>query len=368
MSTVGIIGGGQLGMMLAIELHNLGAKAICLDPNPKCPASYVCDDIVVAEYSDLEGLKKLGDKSDILTYEFENVPADTLKFLVNTYNIPQGIEPLFDSQNRIREKTNAKNHGLNTPKFFKINSLDDLKKGISEIGYPCVYKTTTLGYDGHGQVLLKSDKDISNVTPYLSGEGILEEFIKYDFETSIIMVRSKNEIISFPLTKNIHKNGILDLVIADNDFIKKNMNVFNKIKNDSYKFMESANYYGILTIEYFVKGDNYYFNEMAPRPHNSGHYTIEGCTTNQYKELSKMLLGMPLEEPKLKYPTIMKNILGFDYDNMKKLNENDDIHIHDYHKDVVKEKRKMAHITFTNTNVSMYDEKYRYLFLGGKDE
>ena len=357
MKTVGIIGGGQLGMMLAEEIHNLGAKAICLDPNPKCSASFVCDDIVVAAYDDIKGLKKLGDASDVITYEFENVPSEQLKYILNTYNIPQGIQPLFDSQNRIREKENAKKHGLKTPKFKAVNSLDDLNEGIKEIGLPCVYKTTTLGYDGHGQVLIKTTDDIDKVKPFLSGEGILEEFIKYDFETSVIMVRSKDKTIAFPMGINKHKRGILDEV-----FVDKQLDVFEKIKSDAMKFMESANYYGILCIEIFVKGNDYYFNEMAPRPHNSGHYTIEGCTTNQYRELARFLLEMPLEEPKLKSPTVMKNILGFDYENMKKLNDNEDIHIHDYFKSDVREKRKMAHITFTNTTKDEYIQKYKKLF------
>ena len=355
--TIGIIGGGQLGMMLAEEIHNLGAKAICLDPNPKCPASFVCDETVVSEYSDLDGLKLLGTKCDVLTYEFENVPRDKLRYIMDKYNVKQGILPLFDSQNRIREKMNAKNLGLNTPKFKAIYSKEDLEAGIKEIGLPCVYKTTTLGYDGHGQVVIKNKEDIKNVEPYLNGEGILEEFIKYDFETSIIMVRSESQIISFPPTINIHKNGILDLVVAD-----ENKEIFNSIRNASYSFMEKANYLGILTIEYFVKGDKFYFNEMAPRPHNSGHYTIEGCTTNQYRELAKFLLDMPLEIPKLKYPTIMKNILGFDYDNMKKIERNNNIYIHDYHKADVREKRKMAHITFTNMTLDEYNKEYKNRF------
>ena len=357
MKTVGIIGGGQLGMMLAEEVHKLGAKAVCLDPNPNCSASFVCDDIVVSKYSDIEGLKKLGEMSDVLTYEFENVPSKQLKFIKDTYNIPQGIEPLFDSQNRIREKENAKRHGLKTPKFKAINSLADLEEGIKEIKIPCVYKTTTLGYDGHGQVLIKSLNDIEKVKPFLNGEGILEEFIKYDFETSVIAVRSKTKSIVFPMGINKHKNGILDVVSVD-----KQLDVFEKIKADVIKFMESANYLGILCVEIFVKGNDYFFNEMAPRPHNSGHYTIEGCTTNQYKELAKFLLDIELEEPKLISPTVMKNILGFDYDNMKKLSDNENIHIHDYHKKDVREKRKMAHITFTNTTLEEYNEKYKNLF------
>lgn len=358
MKTVGIIGGGQLGMMLAEEIHKLGAKAICLDPNPTCPASFVCDECIVSEYGDLEGLKQLGSKSDVITYEFENVPSKQLKYVQSSFCIPQGIEPLFDSQNRIREKTNASNLGLKTPKFKAIYSKEDLIQGISELGYPCVYKTTTLGYDGHGQVVLKSDLDIKKVEPFLEGEGILEEFISYDFETSIIMIRDKNNIISFPMTKNIHKNGILDLCIA-----KASSNgVFDLIAAESKKFMKKANYLGILTIEFFVKGNDFYFNEMAPRPHNSGHYTIEGCNTNQYRELARFLLGMPLEIPVLKCPTIMKNILGMDYENMKKLTSGEMIHIHDYHKSDVKKFRKMAHITFTNTTEEMYNLKYKKLF------
>lgn len=357
MKTIGIIGGGQLGMMLAEEIHNLGAKAVCLDPNPKCSASFVCDDIVVAKYDDIDGLKKLGDMTDVITYEFENVPSKQLKFLLDTYNIPQGIQPLFDSQNRIREKENAKMHGLNTPKFKAINSLADLKEGIKEIGLPCVYKTTTLGYDGHGQVVIKTEADIEKVKPFLEGEGILEEFINYDFETSVILVRSKDKTITFPMGINKHKNGILDEV-----FVDKELKVFEDIKKDAIKFMESVGYYGILCIEIFVKGDKYFFNEMAPRPHNSGHYTIEGCTTNQYRELARFLLDIPLEEPKLKSPTVMKNILGFDYENMKKLKNNDEVHIHDYFKADVREKRKMAHITFTNTTKDEYIEKYKNLF------
>ena len=357
MKTVGIIGGGQLGMMLAEEVHKLGAKAICLDPNPNCSASFVCDDIVVSNYSDIEGLKKLGDMSDVLTYEFENVPSKQLKFIKDKYNIPQGIEPLFDSQNRIREKENALKHGLKTPKFKAINSLKDLEDGIKEIKIPCVYKTTTLGYDGHGQVLIKSLDDIEKVKPFLDGEGILEEFIKYDFETSVIAVRSKEKTIVFPMGINKHKRGILDVVAVD-----KQLDVFEKIKADVMKFMESANYLGILCVEIFVKGNDYFFNEMAPRPHNSGHYTIEGCSTNQYRELAKFLLEIELEEPKLLSPTVMKNILGFDYENMKKLSNNFNIHIHDYHKSDVRENRKMAHITFTNTTLDEYELKYKNLF------
>ena len=357
MKTIGIIGGGQLGMMIAEAAKKLGYDSICLDPNPKCSASHVCKKVIVAKYDDVCALKELGEASDVLTYEFENVPSEQLNFIKDKFNIPQGILPLFDSQNRIREKTNAKENGLNTPKFKAIYNMEDLLKGIEEIKLPCVYKTTTLGYDGHGQVVIKSMDDIEKVKPFLSGEGILEEFIPYDFETSIILIRSKDQVISFPMGINKHKNGILDLVV-----VNEKKEIFKKIEEASKEFINKVNYQGILTIEFFVKGDEFYFNEMAPRPHNSGHYTIEGCNVSQYSELVKFLVGEKMEEPKLLSPTIMKNILGFDYENMKKVKEDNNIYIHDYYKEDVREKRKMAHITFTNLTIDEYDSKYKKLF------
>lgn len=356
MQVVGIIGGGQLGMMLAEQIKILGHKSICLDPNPKCPASFVCDEVVVGKYDDLNALEELGKKCNVITYEFENIKAENLEYLYANYNIKQGIKQLFDSQNRIREKQNALNLGLNTPKFKAVRNYEELIEAVDILKMPCVYKTATLGYDGHGQVVIKTISDLEKVKPYLNQEGIVEEFIDYDFETSIIMVRSKEKIISFPMTRNIHKNGILDLVIADKD-----MPVFNKIKEDAYQFMIKADYYGILTIEFFVKGDNYYFNEMAPRPHNSGHYTIEGCNTNQYLELAKYLLDIPLSEPKLLHKTIMKNILGYDYNNVEKINF-PNAYIHMYHKADVLPFRKMGHITFIDTSLEEYKEKYSKLF------
>ena len=357
MKTIGIIGGGQLGMMLTEALKKYDTKVIVLDPNPKCSSSFVADEIIVSKYDDINGLTELGKKSDVITYEFENVPADALRHLRDNFNIKQGIEPLFDSQNRIREKENAKAHGLNPPKFKRIMNMDDLIEGIKEIGLPCVYKTTTLGYDGHGQVVIKSMDDIKKVEPYLKGEGILEEFIKYDFETSVIVVRSKKDVITFPMGINIHKRGILDLCVVNEE-----KEVFKNIKEASKKFMESCNYYGIVAIEFFVKGNEFYFNEMAPRPHNSGHYTIEGCNTSQYDALARFLLDMDLIEPKLLKPTIMKNILGFDYENMKKLTKSDNVFIHDYYKSEVRENRKMAHVTFTNLTIDEYNLKYKNLY------
>jgi len=176
-------------------------------------------------------------------------------------------------------------------------------------GFPCVFKTRTLGYDGHGQVVLRSEEDMAKVEPYFGRPGIVEEFVAFDFEASAIVVGDGRETVCFPVGRNVHRDGILDLSVVPAEIPDA---LRDRIVSESRRFMQECGYRGILAIEYFVKGDEIYFNEMAPRPHNSGHWTIEGCTTNQFRELARYLLGMPLEEPRLVAPTVMKNILGRD--------------------------------------------------------
>ncbi len=353
--TIGIIGGGQLGMMIAESAKKKGYKTIALDPNPKCSASYVCDEIITGDFNNLDNLKKLGDKSDVLTYEFENIDALGLDFIVKNYNLPEGIKPLYISQNRLREKENAINCGLKPVPFKKVMNQKDLELAIKELGLPLVYKTTTLGYDGHGQYLIKSLKDLANIK--YASEGIAEKYLDFDYECSIIMIRDKENIVHLPIGINKHKNGILDLTIVD-----KELPIFQKIIDSSYNFMIQADFYGILTIEYFVKGNEFYFNEMAPRPHNSGHYSIEGASSSQYDLLVDYLTNKPLVKPSLKYPTIMKNILSEDYDKLSLFKDKENTYIHDYHKLELKPRRKMAHITFTHMTYNTYLEKYNKIF------
>lgn len=348
---IGIIGGGQLGLMIIEEAHKLGAKTICLDPSSDAPAFKISDEHICASFDDFDSLVKLCNSCDVVTYEFENVRSDYLIELENKFNIKQGFKPLFDSQDRLREKTNANEHGLKTARFFDINSMEDVTSAINELGYPCLYKTRTLGYDGHGQVMLRSESDIEKLLPYLQGPGIIEEFISFDYEVSIVMINDGKKVINFPISKNIHKEGILDLSILPNGM---NKDLEDRLIDASKKFMRSCEYLGILTIEYFIKGDDFYFNEMAPRPHNSGHYTIEGCNTNQYRELCKFLLNMELEEPVLLSSTVMKNILGRDLTYVDKFKNYDNAYIHLYGKTEARPKRKMGHVTITNCSFEDY--------------
>ena len=362
MKTIGIIGGGQLGLMIAEQAHVLGVRAVALDPAPDAPAFRVCDDHIVAAYDNAAALERLCRQSDAVTYEFENVPGDILIPLCGKYNIPQGYKPLYDSQDRLREKTNARDHGLRTPGFAAVDDEASLRAAVRELGLPAVLKTRTLGYDGHGQLVLRSEADIERALPLLSVPCILEEFIPFDSEASIVMVADKEHVVSFPVGRNIHRDGILDLSIVP---AAADAEVLARMKAQSERFMRSCGYEGILAIEYFIRGGEIYFNEMAPRPHNSGHYTIEGCTTNQFRELVRYLVGEPLQEPRLVAPTVMKNILGQDLEAARAVEREGrpDVYVHIYGKTESRPKRKMGHITFVGLTGEGYAREWADRFV-----
>lgn len=366
MKTIGIIGGGQLGLMIAEQAHVLGVRAVSLDPAPDAPAFRVCDDHIVAAYDDAAALERLCRMSDAVTYEFENVPGDILIPLCGKYNIPQGYKPLHDSQDRVREKTNARDHGLQTPRFAAVDDETSLRAAVRELGLPAVLKTRTLGYDGHGQQVLRSEADIERALPLLTVPCILEEFIPFDSEASIVMVADRERVVSFPVGRNIHRDGILDLSIVP---AAADRGVLERLRTQSERFMRSCGYEGILAIEYFLRGEEIYFNEMAPRPHNSGHYTIEGCTTNQFRELVRYLIGDRLQEPELIAPTVMKNILGQDLAAAESVAQEvartgrRGVYVHIYGKTESRPKRKMGHITFVGMTGEAYETEWSDRFV-----
>ena len=403
---IGIIGGGQLGLMIAEEAHRQGALVYALDPAPDAPAFAECDGHIVAAYDDLGALEQLGDMTDVLTYEFENVPGDILRHLEGKYNIPQGIAPLFDSQDRLREKNNAKRHGLPVPDYVPLPACssdedctevpceltdgqrrEELSEAVKKVGMPCVLKTRRLGYDGHGQAVIREEKDIEKAAELLHVPCILEAFVPFDYECSVIMVRDGQKTIHFPIGRNIHKGGILDLCI-----VPAGTALEPEIVDACEKFMEGCDYKGILAIELFIKGNDFVFNEMAPRPHNSGHYTIEGCTSSQYTELCHFLLGKTLEQPELVAPTVMKNILGQDLEAAWKTIDTAHaehwqnpaavpvsntakggkaycgeagagVFVHIYGKTESRPKRKMAHITYVPMTQELFEKNWESKFV-----
>lgn len=363
MAVIGIIGGGQLGMMIAQEARLLGAETAVLDLSEDAPAFSVCDRRVVApSFADAESLERLCAMSDVVTYEFENIPGDVLAPLAGKYNIKQGVSQLLASQDRLTEKRNAEAGGLRCGGYVKVDMPEELRAGVARFGYPCILKSRRLGYDGHGQKVLRSEADLADAERMLAVPSILEEFVDFDYEASVIMVADGDNVISFPVGQNIHRDGILDLSIVPAPQMDEALQ--RRMVAESEAFMRRCGYEGILAIEYFVCGDRVLFNEMAPRPHNSGHYTIEGCTTNQFRELCRYLLGMPLEEPRLVAPTVMKNILGRDMKAAEELRRMapEGVHVHLYGKSEARRLRKMGHVTMVGVTPEEYRGRWESFF------
>ena len=363
LKTIGIIGAGQLGLMLTEAVHGAGARTVVLDPDPQAPAGRAADERIVAAYDDAAALEELCRRSDAVTYEFENVPGSVLIPLAERYCIPQGFRPLYDSQDRLREKDNARSHGLRTPAYAAVDDEASLRSAVARIGLPSVLKTRTLGYDGHGQAVLRTEADIEKALPMLAVPCILEEFVRFDYEGSVVLVSDGRRTIHFPIGRNVHRDGILDLCFVPAGEMDDELR--GRMAAAGERFMLTCGYRGILAIEFFVKGREFFFNEMAPRPHNSGHYTIEGCTTDQYRELAHYLLGMPLEEPRLVAPTVMKNILGQDLAAAEAVaaEAREGVFVHLYGKSQSRPKRKMGHITFVGMTAPEYEAAWADRFV-----
>lgn len=341
MKTIGIIGGGQLGLMLAEAAAKLGARTICLDPSTDAPARQACSRHIVAAFDDASALRELADASDVVTYEFENIPAEALALFGD--KIKQGTRQLFDSQDRLREKSNARGVGLPTAGFAAVADEMQLDKAIGQLGYPCVLKSRTMGYDGHGQLVLRSEADRGRALAMLDCPCILEEFIPFDFEASVVMVRRDDgSTVHFPVGRNTHRDGILDVVEAP----LADTATADRLIELTARLMTTCDYRGILAVEYFIRGGDIYFNEMAPRPHNSAHWTIEGCSVSQFEAAARYLLGLEIPEPRLTAKeVVMKNILGADMPWAVFIPATETSHPHFYGKTDCKPKRKMGHWT-----------------------
>ena len=344
--TIGIIGGGQLGRMMVLSAKAMGYYVAVLDPTPNCPAAQVSDIEITAAYNDLDAIKKLAEVSDVITYEFENIDYDALTWLETNAYLPQGSQVLKTTQHRFREKSAIANMGIPVPKFVLIDSPETLEKNVM---YPSVLKTTTGGYDGKGQVVLKSEADLPRgLELAANSECILEEFMNFSLEVSVIVARSTaGETAVFPVAENIHVNNICHKCIVPARISKK---VEEQAIAAGIKIAESLDAIGILAIEMFVVDDTIYINELAPRPHNSGHYTIDACITSQFEQHVRAVCGLPLGDTALHTPVVMVNILGnhMDKENMHNLApympliEKGKIHL--YGKAQAVDNRKMGHV------------------------
>ncbi|MDD3122345.1 MAG: 5-(carboxyamino)imidazole ribonucleotide synthase [Candidatus Izemoplasmatales bacterium] len=336
---IGIIGGGQLGMMMAREAIKLGHKIISLDPSKSCSITKYASIHLVYNYYDEEGIKKLIASSDVITYEFENINKEVITSL--TDKLPQKIQALEISQNRLKEKELAKSLGIQTAKFKKYIDKTDLF-------YPSIIKSIMGGYDGKGQLLIKDKLDFKPELLNVGTNYIIEEIIDFDYEISVISTRdSFGKIVYYPVPKNVHKNGILFTSIITKDVP---LNVIDRAKAYTMKILESLDYIGTLAVEFFVRGTDVLFNEFAPRPHNSGHYTIEGCNVSQFKNHILAITSNHVIEPLLLADSIMINVLGQNLGYFDKARQLSNVYIHDYYKQEAFVNRKMGHITIIGTS------------------
>lgn len=352
-STIGIIGGGQLGRMMAFSAKERGYRIGVLDPTPDCPTAQVADWHIEAEYDDAKALEELAQKSDVLTYEFENVDAKTIEEVRNQVAVPQGTELLLITQNRLREKEFFKNAGIQITEYAKIESENDLKRALKNIGFPSVLKTIRGGYDGKGQYVLKSEADIQEAAKLLSnGTCVLEAWVDFNREISIMVARnSTGDISVFPTSENIHINNILLKSIVP---ARVEQSVHQKAREMAMTIAERMNLVGVLGIEMFLtENEEIYANELAPRPHNSGHYSIEACSDSQFDMHIRAICGYSLPEVDLLKPAVMLNVLGEHLEQAIQLNETKPSwHVHEYGKSQAKTGRKMGHVTILTDDLN----------------
>ena len=340
--TIGIIGGGQLGQMMAISAIYAGHKVISLDPAADCPASKVSQ-VIQAPYDDVDALRRLAEQADVLTYEFENVDADALDAVAQLAPIPQGTRLLRLSQNRILEKRFLSQElGLPVAPYREIESAADLED--YDFSVTRVLKTATGGYDGHGQVVIRDQEDLEAARNLVEqSRCVLEDFVTFEKEVSVLISGNGESYTVFPVQENQHRNNILSKTLVP---ARINEGLSRRAKEIAYKIATELSLFGTLCIELFVAGDQLLVNEIAPRPHNSGHYSIEACNFSQFDTHIKGILGQPLPEIVLHGPAVMLNVLGQDLEAAEAFVAADpQAHLHLYGKEEAKVNRKMGHIT-----------------------
>jgi len=352
---IGIIGGGQLGRMMAIAARQMGYRIGVLEPGPNGPLAQIADLEINAPYSDEQALRKLLDASAVTTYEFENISAETVADLAEHGNLPQGPRPVAITQHRLLEKNAINEAGYQTAPYADVADSSKLDDAIAKIGYPSILKTVTGGYDGKGQWVLRSEADIPLAREVVTAQPcILEGFVNYDREISVIVTRSvTGEIQTFEPVENIHKNGILHISMVP---ARISPELAKKATEIARGLMERLDFVGTLAIEMFAVGDQIVINELAPRPHNSGHLTIDGHNVSQFEQHVRAITGLPLIEPQRVAPSVMINLLGQHVDYALEQWQKPEFSwgkMHLYGKAENKRDRKVGHLTFVTSDTDL---------------
>lgn len=356
---VGIIGGGQLGKMLAHEAKRMSLGVIILDPTRECPASTIADEQIVADFKDENAIMRLAEQSDVLTYEIELANSFALKTLeLKRYPVRPAPETLHIIQNKFRQKSFLRDHSINVADFEMVTSEDHLYQLCESFGFPIMLKACENSYDGRGNFLIRSSDQVPNAFRYFSNNQIMvEKFIPFTKEISIMVARNPSgEIASFPVAENIHKNNILDTSMVP---ARINQETEQKARRVAEMTMQVLKGSGIFGIEMFVTKDGeVLINEIAPRPHNSGHYTNEACSVSQFEQHLRAVLDLPLIKPELLCPAVMINLLGeedlngsYVINGLKQVLSVPGVKLYVYGKKTSKPGRKLGHITATGKTV-----------------
>ncbi|MBR0603107.1 5-(carboxyamino)imidazole ribonucleotide synthase [Bacillus safensis] len=346
-ATIGIIGGGQLGRYMAVSAKQMGYRAAVLDPVTQSPCGQVADTEITAAYSDLEAIRKLAEISDVVTYEFENIDYDALNQLKEEAYLPQGSDLLLLTQNRETEKKGIVDAGCEVAPYRIIHEEKELEDAVNALGLPAVLKTCRGGYDGKGQYVIKEKGQLPEAAALLThGTCILESWVPFQMELSVIVTRSVHgEIAVFPVAENIHKHNILFQSIVP---ARVENRIQEKAKELATTLAEKLGLVGTLAVELFLTNDGKLLvNELAPRPHNSGHYTLDLCETSQFEQHVRAICGLPLGGTALLSEGMMVNLLGDEVDIPKEHPELlKEAKLYLYGKHEVKAGRKMGHMTF----------------------
>ena len=363
--TLGMLGGGQLGRMFVMAAHAMGYHVIVLDPDPDSPAGRIADEHIHASYSDHWAIEQLINNCDAVTTEFENIPAATLKKIEQSIPVRPPAAAVEIAQNRIAEKTFLADNGFETAQFFPIYEKEDLDFALTQIGGTAILKVASFGYDGKGQAIINNlDEAINAYEAMGSVHCVLEEKVALASEVSVVLARGYDgEITCYPVGENHHVNGILEYTAVPSSMPKR---ILDMAINEASQFSEKLSYCGVMAVEFFyTTDDRLLINEVAPRPHNSGHYTIDACKTSQFEQQVRMLCGLPAGSVELLSPVVMFNIMGDIWENGEpdwaQLLSNPDVKLHLYGKREARAGRKMGHFTCLGNSTSELLQETRRL-------
>jgi 5-(carboxyamino)imidazole ribonucleotide synthase len=345
-ATIGILGGGQLGRMLAVAAAGIGYRCHIYAPEDPSPAAEVAAAFTCAGYDDAAALDRFADAVDVVTYEFENVPTAAVARLAARKPIRPGLKPLETAQDRLSEKQFVAGLGGRPAPYAPVDTLDDLHAALDRIGSPAILKTRRFGYDGKGQARIAKPADADAAWQSIGGRpAVLEGFVRFDQEFSVILVRAPDGACrSWTVPENTHEGGVLARSVVPAAGLAATQ--AGEAAAFAEKVAAALDYVGVLTLEFFATADGPLFNEMAPRVHNSGHWTIEGAVTSQFENHIRAVVGLPLGDTSLAARAIeMTNLIGADADRWPALFADPAAHVHLYGKGEARPGRKMGHVT-----------------------